>query len=88
MDELRNRVLALIEQSWQTQRSGPLPAISDDDNLFDIGVVDSLLMMEIVVVVEDCCQVMIDFMSIDPEVFFTLGGILTASQELMAGSQR
>lgn len=88
MDELRDRVLQLIEGSWRTQRTGPLPAISNEDNLFDMGVVDSLLMMEIVVVVEDCCQVMIDFMAIDPEVFFTLGGILTASRELMAGSQR
>jgi acyl carrier protein len=88
MDNLRAQILTLIQENWAQTRSGALPPIGDDDNLFDMGVVDSLMMMEIVALVEDECQTMIDFLSVDPEVFFTLRGIMRLHTDLLEGSLR
>lgn len=79
--DLRQRVLDLIQQDWDAHRGGPLPEISDTSNLFDLGVVDSLLIMEIVTLFEDETGRMIDFLTVDPESFFTLKGIVALYDE-------
>jgi acyl carrier protein len=86
MDDLRGRVLSLISTRWTNRHDDPLPPIGDADNLFDLGVVDSLMMMEVVALVEDQCRTTIDFLTVDPEIFFTLAGIAELERELTTGS--
>ena len=69
-----NRVLVQI---WEDAGNpGPLPELGPDDNLFDLGVVDSFSMLEVVTVVEQLTGEEIDFYDVDPEELFTLGGIV------------
>jgi acyl carrier protein len=55
--------------------TGPLPAFDDDANLFDLDLVDSLSMVEIVLYVEELDGRPVDFFTVDPETFFTFRGI-------------
>ena len=79
MDELRQQITDLLED-WARRNDSPLPDFDDTDNLFDLGVVDSMLMVEIVATVEQATGSEVDFVEVDPEVFQTLAGIMTFAE--------
>lgn len=70
---------AEIRRTWAAAgNKGELPEIGEDDNLFDAGVVDSLTMVELVAYIESISGgEPIDFLAIDPDLFFTLRGACT-----------
>lgn len=74
--ELNALVKERIYASWRKAgRTDQMPKIDEDDNLFDLGVVDSLTMVEIIAFLEEISGgEPFDFLSMDPEVFFTLRG--------------
>jgi acyl carrier protein len=79
LDELRQRIVRLLEE-WAERNDSPLPDFDDADDLFELGVVDSMLMVEIVSAVEDATGSFVDFIEVDPEVFYTLSGIMTYAE--------
>jgi acyl carrier protein len=72
---LRQLVLEIISDRWSERNSDALPSISDDDNLFDMGVVDSMAMVEIIEAVQKSSGFEIDYLTFDPAAFYTLRGI-------------
>lgn len=79
---LRTAIVDHLARSWRggsgnrTGEGGDLPPFGDDDNLFDLGLVDSLTLAELLVMVERLSGREIDFLTVEPEVFFTLRGML------------
>jgi hypothetical protein len=75
--ELRAAIVEFLGRAWVgSGAAGELPAVGDDDNIFDMGLVDSLSLAEMLVVVEELSGRELDFISAEPEVFFTLRGML------------
>lgn len=79
LDELRQRIMLLLKD-WAVRNDSPLPDFDDSDDLFELGVVDSMLMVEIVAAVEEATGSIVDFVEVDPEVFYTLSGIMTFAE--------
>jgi acyl carrier protein len=52
-----------------------LEEVPEDANLFDLGVVDSLSMIEVLASIEAVTAREVDFLEVDPETFFTLAGM-------------
>jgi len=75
LDELRQQIMHLLEE-WAERNESPLPNFADTDDLFELGVVDSMLMVEIVFAVEEATGSVVDFLEVDPEIFYTLAGIM------------
>ena len=84
MADLRSRVASILEAHWKHVHGGAMPAVGDDDNLFDREMVDSMTMLEIVTVVEEHTGSLVDFLEVDPELFFTIRGILEYAAKEMA----
>lgn len=75
--ELRRAILDFIVHARVMTGDTPeLPDIDDDDNLFDRGVVGSLMLAELLVEIERMTGVELDLLAVDPETFFTLRGLL------------
>jgi acyl carrier protein len=53
----------------------PIETPRATDNLFELGLIDSFTMMVLLGAVEERFAIEIDVLVIDPEEFFTLGGI-------------
>lgn len=73
-------VISVFRELVASMREGDdaaewLAGLSDDDNLFDSGVLDSFLMLEVVEQIEAMTGELIDFLITDPEELFTLAGI-------------
>ena len=76
-EQLRGILMEFLEKHWRASgKDGPLPAFGGGDNLLGLGLVDSLSLAEMLVVLEEHTGQEIDFLTVDPEVFFTLDGIL------------
>lgn len=52
--------------------------VDDDDDLVELGYVDSLRVMELIVVLEETFGISIPLESIDPRAFHTVGGVYEA----------
>jgi hypothetical protein len=73
----RATIMAFLEQNWaRSGGEGPLPSFGDDDNLVELGLIDSLSLAELLVGLEDSSGHQIDFLTVDPDVFFTMRGML------------
>lgn len=72
-----------IAQAWTSSgHTTDPPPFGEDDNLFDVGVVDSLTMVELVVYIETLSgDEPIDLLTVDPELFFTLNGMWEVVQD-------
>jgi acyl carrier protein len=75
LDDLRQRIMRLLEE-WAERNDSPLPDFADTDDLFELGIVDSMLMVEIVSAVEEATGSVVDFLEVDPEIFYTIAGIM------------
>jgi acyl carrier protein len=75
MTDLRAKIISILEEHWKRAGDASLFAIGDDDNLFELGI-DSMTMVEVVTSIEEWIGSTIDFLDVDPEQFFTIGGIL------------
>jgi len=73
-EEFYAAMIAKIEAVAIEIGAGALPPIADTDDLFSIGAVDSLAMLELIEFVEQVIGAEIDFTLVDPEVFLTLRG--------------
>jgi acyl carrier protein len=60
--------------------------IGEDDNLFDLGLVDSFTIIQMIVYLEDLSGVSIDLSEHDLESFYTIHGICDLVQGTDAGS--
>ena len=58
------------------QRKLPMDGLTDDLNLVETGLFDSLGFVELIAAVEEEFGVEVDFGVVDPETFTTLGGII------------
>ncbi|HJQ00127.1 MAG TPA: acyl carrier protein [Jatrophihabitans sp.] len=71
-----DRVTAFIASLWQAEfRDEPMPRFTDDENLFDVGVLDSLSSVELIAWLEKQVGQQVDVLAIDPATFFTLRGL-------------
>jgi acyl carrier protein len=52
--------------------------VADDDDLLELGYVDSLRIMEMVALLEDTLGTNVPLESIDPRAFRTVGGVYEA----------
>jgi acyl carrier protein len=75
------KVLRFVVELWVEQSCHPRtpPKATPDDNLFDLGLVDSLSMVEVLVFVENMTSRAIDLLNVDPEGLFTLKGMYDAT---------
>jgi len=71
------RVREFLATCWsEAQPTTEMPEIHGETDLFEIGVLDSLLVVELLAFVEDVFDVVIDVTRIDdPTSFFTLEGM-------------
>jgi acyl carrier protein len=66
-----------LADCWADRRPGEeLPDVSVDDDLFEVGALDSLLVVELLVRLEEVLQVTIDVTEVaDLSSFFTIRGM-------------
>lgn len=81
MDELRQRIVCLLED-WARRNNSPLPDFDDNSNFFDLGFVDSMLMMQVVAAVREATRSDVDFSEVDPEVFYTISGVMAFAESV------
>jgi acyl carrier protein len=74
-ERLRRSILDFLASANRNPEVDPR-SIADDDNLFDLGLVDSLTLAELLVTVERLSGVELDLLTVEPETFFTLRGLL------------
>lgn len=79
-DESKARFLseatALITEWWHESGGGrDCPAFTQDDNLFDLGLIDSLSLIELIAFTEQFGKVEIDLTKVDPVSVMTLRGL-------------
>lgn len=74
-DELFGAVLQILEEAWQDRYDEPFPSIDESENLFDRGLVDSFIMIELLSYLENEFGVEVDLANFDPSQLFTLSGI-------------
>ena len=80
--ELRGAIMDFLVRARVSAGQDPrLPDLDDDDNLFDRGVVDSLTLAELLVAVESMTGVELDLLTVEPDTFFTLRGLLDHVEE-------
>jgi acyl carrier protein len=72
---LRRSILEFLATA-NPHRTVDTTSLSDDDNLFDLGLVDSVTLADLLVTVERLAGVELDLLAVDPETFFTLRGLL------------
>jgi acyl carrier protein len=71
-----SRVRTLVSELWQAEfRDSAIPNFADDDNLYDLGVIDSLSGVELITWLEEEAGRQVDVLAIDPATFFTLRGL-------------
>ena len=71
-----DQVTAFISGLWQAEfRDVPMPRFTDEENLFDVGLLDSLSSVELIAWLEDQVGRQVDVLAIDPATFFTLRGL-------------
>jgi acyl carrier protein len=73
--QLRRSILEFLATANRHQEIDPW-SVTDDDNLFDLGLVDSLTLAELLVTVERLSGLELDLLIVEPETFFTLRGLL------------
>jgi acyl carrier protein len=61
-----------------------IDGVSDDDDLVDLGYIDSLRIMELILVLEETFGISILLEAIDPRVFRTMGRVY----EMVISQQR
>jgi len=66
-------------QAQAQKRKRPIDRLSDDLNLLETGLFDSLGFVELIVSIEEEFGVEVDFGAMDPETFTTLGGIISCA---------
>lgn len=76
-DSFAEEVIGFLSSCWvESQTIDDMPPIDPDTDLFESGVLDSLLVVELLAFIEDAFEIVIDVTRIDdPAVFFTLRGI-------------
>lgn len=74
-EELYGAVLKILEEAWQDRYEEPFPSVGESDNLFDAGLVDSFIMIELLSYLETEFSVEVDLADFDPSELFTLSGI-------------
>jgi acyl carrier protein len=75
-DDFSAAVTECIRSTWvESGRDDPLPQFHRQDNLFDLGIIDSLAAVDVIEFLEDTYGVTIDVLRIDTESFFSLDGM-------------
>lgn len=65
-----------LEKRWHdVDGSKVFPQVQDDDNLFDVGILDSLALIEVISFVEQYSGTEFDLLAIDPAKVMTLNGL-------------
>ncbi len=77
LTDFEMKIRAFLAECWDEDNpTEALPIIDSDTDLFEAGVLDSLLVVELLAFVEDAFNVVIDVTQIDdPSSFFTLRGM-------------
>lgn len=73
--ELRRSILEFLATA-NPERTVDTTSLTDDDNLFDLGLVNSVTLADLLVTVERLAGVELDLLAVDPETLFTLRGLL------------
>jgi acyl carrier protein len=78
--EFYDRVGEFIGQlSAETTGEALTTAVKEDDNLFDLGLVNSFTIIRMIVFVEELTGAQIDLADHDLETFYTLRGLYTVA---------
>lgn len=87
--DLCDAIREKIREIWLSAGNiSEMPQIGEDDNLFDLGVVDSLTMVEVIDFLERISgDEPLDLLSVNPELFFTLRGACTVVQQRLAARE-
>lgn len=85
-DEFADELRRFLTSCWgETQPVADMPALTPDTDLFDAGVLDSLLVVELLAHIEDAFDIVIDVTRIvDPQAFFTLRGMYDGPEAVRA----
>jgi len=79
-DEFYTNMSRFLAEKWEESTGEALTRpIAPNDNLFDLGLVDSFTMIRMIVHVEGLTGHPIDLADHDLETFYTLRGLYTAT---------
>ena len=74
-DEFYDRIRAFIREPRPGRDAVTDVPVDEDDNLFDLGLVNSFSMVRLLVHIEELLGVQVDVTQHEPESFFTLRGM-------------
>jgi acyl carrier protein len=73
--EMSEFIIGLAGEEAGGQAAGVVTVIGEDDNLFDLGLVNSFTIIQIIVYLEKLTGVSIDLTAHELESFYTIHGI-------------
>ncbi|MFC5701162.1 phosphopantetheine-binding protein [Cohnella faecalis] len=80
-----NQLTTIIHQYLEVE----IPeTVTEESRLFDDLSIDSIMVLQLIVYIEEEFNVTVPEEDLDPSVFFTLGSLVTFIQQLQAGSGR
>ena len=84
----RNEILSALRTLIVEQLEIQVPEqLKDDDRLHDDLNIDSIMVLQLIVDVEERFEVTVPEEDVDPEVFKTVGSLVTFIQQLQGGGE-